>query len=335
MKLSHAQISDIAFGAAYISNDNQRTVFHRFTKAQEEFYKTVSDDFYNKCFATSGVHLDFYTNSRYIELKVFVKQRSSRRFLSHTIFADGTHVGSLDARFEDIPGTLSSGYLSGRFALGSDNRSRRISVFLPWSFSSEICELTIEDGSTLSPALKKIKMICFGDSITQGYDAEIAHNPYATAIANELDANARNRAIGGERFRPDLAKLADDGFEPDVITVAYGTNDWCVETSREAFEKNCSGFYRELTENYPKAKIFAISPIWRADNSIETSVGKFEYVSEFIKSFAEGYSNITFIDGYRFVPQDTELFGDKYLHPNDEGFKYYAKNLIKEIKKYL
>ena len=53
---------------------------------------------------------------------------------------------------------------------------------------------------------------------------------------------------------------------------------------------------------------------------------------EFIKKVALQYDNVIVIDGYDLVPHDTELFSDKRLHPNDDGFKYYAENLIKAIK---
>ena len=36
MKLSHEQIKSITLGAAYVEEIEQRTVFHRFTKEQEE-----------------------------------------------------------------------------------------------------------------------------------------------------------------------------------------------------------------------------------------------------------------------------------------------------------
>ena len=334
MKLSHQQISSITFGAAYTSVSEDRTVFHRFTQAQEEFYRTVCDDFYNKCFATSGIHLDFYTDSRYIEMKVFVKQRSSRKFLSHTVFADGEKVGNLDAKFENENGALCQGYLEGRFSFGEIKKQRSVTVFLPWSFSSEICELSIEDGSVIEPAKKNMRMICFGDSITQGYDAYEAQNPYATSLSTLLCADSRNKGIGGEFFKAGLAEICDEGFDPEVITVAYGTNDWSGEASREIFEQNCSQFYERLSKNYPNAKIFAISPIWRVDVSRITAVGEFGYVKEFFASIADKYDNVTLIDATKFVPEQCDLLSDT-VHPNDEGFAYYAKNLIEEIKRHI
>lgn len=39
--------------------------------------------------------------------------------------------------------------------------------------------------------------------------------------------------------------------------------------------KRCHGFYDALAKNYPNAKIFALTPIWRKDLSKETDFGDF------------------------------------------------------------
>ena len=62
------------------------------------------------------------------------------------------------------------------------------------------------------------------------------------AIAEE-DAEEYNKAIGGDVFFPSLAATRED-FEPDYITVAYGTNDWS-KCPREALEENCKNFYNQ------------------------------------------------------------------------------------------
>ena len=38
------------------------------------------------------------------------------------------------------------------------------------------------------------------------------------------------------------------------------------------------------------------------------------------------------VEGLSFVPTRAEYFGDKVLHPNDEGFAHYAHHLTKALK---
>ena len=176
-------------------------------------------------------------------------------------------------------------------------------------------------------------MLIFGDSITHGYDASEPQLSYATLMTDALDASAINKAIGGEVFFPKLATLKDD-FSPDYITVAYGTNDWS-HSPKETFEQNSIAFYRNLSENYPNAKIFMLSPIWRRDRDRVTEVGPFERVEEHFAAIAASLPNVTLISGYDLVPHDSVYFSDEYLHPNDTGFSYYAENLLKKLQEHL
>ena len=48
--------------------------------------------------------------------------------------------------------------------------------------------------------------------------------------------------------------LEKEDFQPDLITVAYGTNDWRHGT-KARFEKECKGFFHNLRNSYPDTKI--------------------------------------------------------------------------------
>lgn len=149
-------------------------------------------------------------------------------------------------------------------------------------------------------------------------------------MADLLSAEEYCKAIGGEFFNPDLA-LAYEPIEPDYITVAYGTNDWSKKT-REYFTENCKKFYEILSEKYPKAKIFAITPIWRADiNDEGKGFGDFSFVDSYIREVTRDLKNVVCIRGIDLVPHDRALFADFYLHPTDKGFDHYFKNLKKAI----
>jgi lysophospholipase L1-like esterase len=148
-------------------------------------------------------------------------------------------------------------------------------------------------------------------------------------LSETLGAEEVNKAIGGEIFFPDLAKLKDD-FVPDYITVAYGTNDW-NRIDEETFKNNCSEFYTTLSKNYPDSQIFAITPIWRKDLNDERMFGEFRKVEEDIKDIVKELNNVTLISGFSFVPEDEDFYADLRLHPNDTGFEHYFKNLYNKI----
>ena len=326
MKLTLDQIKTIVKGAVRIEEKNDAFHFYRFTWEQEELYRETSADFYKRTFVTSCVRLEFITDSPTLSMEVEVSSGATRKYFSHDITVDGKLISSFGSN------ATVKGIFAHTCALGEGTKT--VCVYFPWSARSVLRKIELADGSTLAPVEKQYKMLMYGDSITQGYDAALTSQTYANRLTDLLNAETINRGIGGERFFPALAELSEN-VNPGIVTVAYGTNDWNRTESYEVFEQSCADFYGVLSRLYPKAKIFAITPIWRKDGDRITDVGAFELAPETIKRVTASLPNVTVIDGYDFVPHDPAFFYDLRLHPNDEGFAHYAEHLYAEIKKYL
>lgn len=341
MKLDFEQIKSITTGIAEVTQQGGGFYFSRFTKEQQYIYQQYSiprgRSLHTRCLATAGVRLRFRTDSTRLGLAVEVAKCTSRVYFSFDVFVDGKLVGCLDNfRPEELPENYTEIQLSlGEFQKGFDlgQGDKGVCVYLPWSVCPKIQEISLDDGAYVTPVKPQKKLLSFGDSITQGYDATRPSLRYASVIADRLGAEELCKGIGGEVFFPELAATKED-FQPDYITVAYGTNDWgtCEEST---FKENCKAFFSNLSENYPNAKIFALTPIWRMGYEIERQCGSFENVAATIREVTVAYENITVISGFDFIPKDPAYFADQRLHPNDAGFRHYAENLYTEIKKYL
>ena len=335
MKLDISQLRAVTFGAEEITQEADGFHFNRFSAAQRALYVQSSPlDFYRKTFATSGIRLQFSTNSRNLKLDISVTSASSRSYFALDVFVNGAMIGSIDNLTEDMPqdytlAQLPLGDYSGEFDLGEG--MKEVSIFLPWSVCAVIRSMVLDDGADLVPIRPKHKLLAFGDSITQGYDAQHPSNKYITRLALALDAEECNKAIGGEEFYPPMAE-AENGTAPDYIAVAYGTNDWSHST-RDVLTEHCRGFYKTLSEKYPNAKIFALTSIWREDWQLEKPVGPFHDVEAIIREAVRELPNATVIPGFDHVPKDTGFFADLRLHPNDAGFDHYYHNLWNEIAK--
>lgn len=325
MKLTFDEIKTIVKGAVRVEEKNDGFHFYRFTWEQEELYRETSADFHKKTFATSCVRLEFITDSPTLSVEVQVNSGASRKYFSHDITVDAKLISSFGSN------ATVKGIFAHTCELGEGTKT--VCIYFPWSVISVLRNIELADGSTLAPVEKKYKMLMYGDSITQGYDAALTSQTYANRLTDLLNAETINRGIGGERFFPALAELSEN-VNPDIVTVAYGTNDWNKTESYEVFEQKCADFYGTLSRLYPKAKIFAITPIWRKDGERTTAVGTFDLVSKTIKRVTVSLPNVTVLEGYDFVPHDLAFFYDLRLHPNDEGFAHYAENLYTEIKKH-
>ncbi len=335
MKLNHEQLKSIIQGAVYFSEVEKGLQPHRMTKEEEDFY--LSGKFAKKAFASSSMQTIFKTDGDKLVLKANVSEGSTRKYFSFDVYVNGEIAYELNnyAHLKMIPSYIKKECMLGDFAweLPLDKGDKEIRIVFPFGSKVIISEFALDNATYVEPVKRSKKMLIYGDSITQGYDALNPSRTYAVRLADALDAEAFNKAVGGEIFQPELAKIKND-ISPDYITVAYGTNDWS-RCTKEEFNDNCKGFYKNLKDNYPDAKFFAITPIWRKTMLNEVAYGLFEDIGKTIHSICEEIGGITVIDGFEFVPQEPTLFADLCLHPSNEGFDHYIKNLTEEIRKYI
>ncbi|MCQ2427546.1 MAG: SGNH/GDSL hydrolase family protein [Clostridia bacterium] len=325
MILNEQQVRSIVKGAYTIDNNAGEYRFHRFSKAQEQYYSEVSPrDFYVKSFATSGIRLDFRTDSDVFGFTYRIENASSRNFYFFDIYVDGImelHRGEKDMWIK-----------AGRIDMKLPAGEHRVTLWLPCLSAAMLSEITLDDGASVIPCPSSRKMICFGDSISQGYDAEYPSMAYTNRLADHFDADMLNLAIGGEKFVPGLlSQEFADSFRPEIITVAYGTNDWSG-FERALFEERTNGFLEKLAEYYKGSKIFIITPIWRGDNHRVTKVGTFDEAIRFIADKAASLG-LNVIEGRNLTPHVSGFYSDLRLHPNDFGYGEYTRNLIPEIEK--
>lgn len=331
MILNFEQLRKITLGAVEMAEDEQGIHFHRFTKEQREIYEKRGLN--AKVRSTSGVQLRFRTDSNYLALAVCTTPGTTRTYFAFDVLVNGVRIGTLD-NFSHVelpqnypPVELPLGEYSKQFDLGEGMKEVRI-VF-PWSVIAVLQKLELDDGAVIEPVKPEKKLLCFGDSITHGYDALYPANKYASLLADFLGAEEFNKAIGGERFWPELAQTKEN-FQPDYITVAYGTNDWSGCTA-EVLTANCEAFYRNLATTYPNVPIYAITPIWRKGSDVSNQCGPFTIVEETIRKATAPFENITVISAIDFVPHDENYFADLRLHPNDKGFAPYFECLSQAI----
>lgn len=320
MELSFEQIRSITANVLSVRKaENGYVEFSRFTERQLDLYGKA---FYDRARSTPGACLDFYYDGKTVSFDFLPRYFTSRSFLSFDLYADGVMVYSLYT-FRDGDGQT-------KFEYTFDTaKRRRIQIFFPFSVGFGLRALTLDDGSTFSPVetADRLRMLILGDSITHGYDARQTSLCYATTVARYFDAVALNQAVGGYYFHADMLD-EDLDFHPDVITVAYGTNDWGrYGASEEKYRAAAKAYIDKLCAMYPEAKIFGILPIWRADEKIRPERMAFEKIYDILTAYYSAHENVTLIDGREAVPHIREMYTDG-LHPNTVGQSIYAQSVI-------
>ncbi len=330
MKLTLEEIMPLVHGAEYTAERDGALCLFRFSEEQREFYKG-NTEMYEKALATAGIHLDFTTNSSTLKITLDTVHGDTVSAYWHDIYVDGRHALAVYADLADSK----DGRMVLTPSLDLPDGDKRITVYLPWTGCTRIRSLELDDGSTVQPVRHRLNMVMYGDSITHGSWAKDAGASYATRLSHALDANGINKGLGGDVMRVGFTAIKGS-TSPDIVTIAYGTNDWTSKGSAEELAEESRKFISDASATYSEAKIFVISPIWRKSATTKiTSVGSFDDVRAMLKAATEGLENVVFIDGYDLVPHLPEMFSPDVLHPSDLGFEHYAKNLFEAMKPYL
>lgn len=322
MKADIDLVKKLTSGAFSVTEADGFFEFNRMTPEQISIL-VGNQDFAVKATASSGIRLEFVTDAEAIRLDGVFSAASSRKFAFFDIMINDVmlhHEGS--DNYPEHP--------EFDFTIPLSGKMEKVCIHFPCLARTSLNSLEFINASTIEPVKKSKKMLCYGDSITQGYDAVYPSFAYANMLATALDAEMFNKAIGGEIFNPPFAD-APDPIRPDVITIAYGTNDWRKGVTAELLAKNAADFINNLNKHYPGTPIIAILPIWRKDMADIHPAGDLENAIAILRKVYAAFDNVTVIDGMPLVPHLPEFYADRYLHPNDTGFLLYGNNLIKAV----
>lgn len=270
--------------------------------------------------ATAGVTLDFVTDSVSLAFEYRGFTASNRQICWFDVLVNG--------RLFHHTGKNGQPAVAGKVLLTLPAGRKRVTIYFPCLYKGEIRNLSIDDGASFVPAFEGVlhqKILFVGDSITQGYTTPYSSLTYTNLLTQKLHAECLNQGIGGAIYNyTDLAQ--ELSFVPDVVVVAYGTNDWFW---RRDIETTVPAYYRRLTEIYSNAKIYALLPIWRGDSEELELLSRRPFAEhrEVIRAGAEVYPNVTVVETMDFVPHDAAFFEDQALHPNEMGFLMYADAL--------
>ena len=207
---------------------------------------------------------------------------------------------------------------------------KTVRIYFPNLSATGIRDVELTDATLFRPTEKKIRYVAYGDSITQGYTTLSPSLSYVNLLGESFDSDVYNLGIGGEIFEP---LMLDENYpvKADIVTVAYGTNDWRHVAAEEDATRR-KGFFDGLIKIHKGAKIFVILPIWRGDPVNEMDgYGTLEDYRELLRREIKEYPEITVVEGENLVPRHPDYFMPDLLHPNALGFTQYARNLKKSV----
>ena len=319
MRLTNEQIRSISFGAVHVTEDNDGLHFYKCTQKQIEAWKTHSQSLLTNSSTSTGVCLDFHTDSQSFAFRA----SSGRKF---EIYVDGL------LREQFILNEEREGRVPLSDPLGNKKDSYRVTLYFPSHDIHGALEwVELDDGATFTPHSFDRKWLFIGDSITQGWASDFDSLSYALRVARFFNAECVIQGTGGAYFAEDTFDSIE--FDPDIVSIAYGTNDFGHYKTLDDLREHTRAHLSLIANEYKGKKLFCISPIWRGHRDGK-AMGSFEQCRAVVIEEAERLGFIH-IDGLALVPPLPVFYQDGYLHPNDNGFSIYAENLIFALKEHI
>lgn len=309
MDLSKETIRGLTVGAAEIWEEQGCLCFSKTTAEQTAAWATYAPRLEERVRATTGVRLDFITDSPFIR----VVTAGGRKF---EVLIDGL----LSERYCPAPEAPSFGV-----NIGEGGEHRVTLVFPSHGDAGRIAGVSVADGSSVRPVIFRRRFLFLGDSITQGWNAAYDSQSFAWLLSLWGDAESINQGVGGGVFLP--GTVTDFGYRPDTVFVEFGTNDFASGRGAGDLREAASAFFSRVASVYGDARIYAITPTWRTDGDKPRALGSFDDCRRIVAVAAEE-AGISVIDGYSLFPHKDLYMADS-VHPNDLGFAHYAANIFR------
>lgn len=201
--------------------------------------------------------------------------------------------------------------------------------------------------------IRQMTMASLGDSITKGWTgSDYAANPYPEVAATEMGMSVTNYGenngeVTGDTDLDLTYNIEHHSFKnTDVITIAYGVNDYFHVLSLAKIQSTLDADLTELQAKYPDAQIVGILPMdcWVLDATTNTYVNAADTlykdhayslndVRDTEKSVYEAHNVKVFNWAdyeSEFLPNDDSrltFFGDNRLHPTASSYEKMGKVL--------
>lgn len=293
----------------------------RFTEKQLNYYATLGKDRYLRARCLAGAFLGLRTTAKEIEIKLGIKGRARNRLgLDLEVDGDIVQCFRLDLHEEKE--------IKVNFQLDLREKFHQVKLYLPVSVEVEILDFKPAGEPLPRPARK---LLCLGDSITQGMEATSPGCSYPVVLARMLEMDLLNQGVGGQTFD---AQTLDDRLplSPELITVAYGFNDWNQDLTREQIRETSFSYLKKLRQFFPQSLIVVLTPLWAQEENKVKAAGTLQDVRNLIAESAKAAGCLC-LPGVNLVPNHPFYFSDG-VHPDETGHIIFGLNIFRYLSQY-
>jgi len=328
-------------GAATVKLSNTKAVLYRFpenyarsTTKLTTPYVSWSDS--SKAAASSGISVDFKTNSKNIKI----------HFAENTVTTGGVaNLAFAVYKNGNLYQTLLSGDDNYTISINETQQESNIwRITLPSFAQVDFTGLEIDASATLEdlPIDNRKVYVAIGNSITHGNGQTnfSTHLTYPWQVADSLGFHLYNWGIGGSKINELVFNnFAQSGISPHVVTVLWGYNDFNCPSANcntgDYIKNNTLVYYKNLMTNlsntFPNAIIMGILPTFSTtpDKSAIRSLNYLRAEQEkVLQELMLTNNNVCYFNGADYTNASHLVDA---VHLNDAGATAIANRIIGEL----
>lgn len=285
----------------------------------------------------AGVVLRFRTDS--VNLCFEWWQESIVDFSCGEVFVDGKLIGGFH------PDTPESARRDCFTAPGGEMATWEI--FFPWHFQVHIRAIGIDDGARLEhwdAGNIPHTVLCYGDSITQGWWVTRGSMPWPEQISHKLGVDTINLGFGGAAYcEKEVAEYIASRNDWTAVTISAGINTASTgsETAQE-FRNRYAIFIETIRAAHPVKPVLCILPTlcikgdgtsWRNSSGCKISQYRDAIREVVSRRQVQGDLNIHLLEGLDIINSAEQLIDD--VHPHDTGMQQLAQAIANKWQQIL
>lgn len=277
-----------------------------------------------KARSTAGVSIEWMTDSPWVEL-----QFSAGRALPFGVYQNGTFTG------------LAQSDKEGLLKLQSNDPGTPVNFRLAFpNFSNPIFQgIEIDSNARLfeDPQPRSKVFVAVGDSITHGRGQDVSHQTWAWQVAEALDMELYNAAVGGSNANVFQIAPVETLPRVDLVSILWGYNDWVNRGKTiEEYSRDMNDAIDAIRRAHPEA-VIAVMRMLNTRTEISKKTGDTytasqfrEAASELVKARQEaGDPNIFIIRSDEMTNLEGDLNDSVHLSP--EGASKLAATMVSEL----
>lgn len=318
MKLSPQQLTKFATGTSTSQMVDDAWTYGRIPPAMRPLYEGT-EAFQIRMASGAGVRFRFASDTRKIAIHLRYGMMARQIFQGTLLVDDHAHPFGPEQQQDEWQGVIFQ---------QPHATQREFEIWLPNMCETHVVAVEVDDDATLSPASPlQQRWLIYGDSITQGMTSSLPHLNVAGRCTRMLGVDALNLGVGGACADVELAATIPD-YEYDVVSIAYGTNDYNGNVPVQTYQANVTRLVAALRAKRPGRPIVVITALtWHEVKAVNDNGESLQDFRDALSCLPRDFEEVVLVQGNDLVPDEVGFFVDN-VHPNDEGFERYAAGLL-------